>query len=154
MQCPACQRPLRRLKAGSVTLDACHGGCGGIWFDHRELDKVNREHPEPDAKIAEVARDPGLQVAENPHRHCPRCKTITLEQKLYSLGSGVILDRCPECQGIWLDHGELEKIREALHPRPRHRRVVPREAISRPAPVDAALLQQIQILHRGPQPHA
>ena len=26
--------------------------------------------------------------------------------------SGIEIDYCPECRGIWLDHGELEKIME------------------------------------------
>ncbi len=25
-------------------------------------------------------------------------------------GQGIIIDRCPECHGIWLDGGELEKV--------------------------------------------
>lgn len=27
--------------------------------------------------------------------------------------NGIIIDRCPECEGIWLDAGELETIRDA-----------------------------------------
>jgi Zn-finger nucleic acid-binding protein len=27
--------------------------------------------------------------------------------------SGVALDRCPSCEGVWLDAGELERIVEA-----------------------------------------
>jgi Zn-finger nucleic acid-binding protein len=154
MQCPACARKLRRLKAGTVTLDACQGGCGGIWFDRDELDGVNREHGKTSDKVAEVTRDPAVSVDEASARSCPRCQRATaLEQKLYTLGSGVILDRCPECEGVWLDHGELEKIRETLHPRARHRRYVERA----PAPVmdnvaiDLAIIQQVQILHFGPR---
>lgn len=157
MQCPACQHNLRRLKASMVTLDACHGGCGGIWFDHRELDMVNAEHPNADDKVANVNRDSTLKVVENPHRPCPRCKNIALEQKLYSLGSGVIMDCCPKCQGVWLDHGELDKIRETIHPRPRPRRYVTRTPTAAEMPdaaIDAAMIQQVHILHRRAQPRA
>jgi Zn-finger nucleic acid-binding protein len=40
---------------------------------------------------------------------CPRCKEITL---LIADKQGVEIDYCPECRGIWLDRGELEKIIE------------------------------------------
>ncbi len=40
---------------------------------------------------------------------CPVCKDVTL---LMSEKSGIEIDYCPECRGIWLDHGELEKIME------------------------------------------
>ena len=39
--------------------------------------------------------------------HCPRCQSTVLEE---IDRSGVTLDRCPSCRGIWLDRGELEKI--------------------------------------------
>ena len=40
---------------------------------------------------------------------CPVCKDVTL---LMSERGGVEIDYCPECRGIWLDRGELEKIME------------------------------------------
>lgn len=40
---------------------------------------------------------------------CPVCKDVTL---LMSEKRGVEIDYCPECRGIWLDHGELEKLIE------------------------------------------
>jgi Zn-finger nucleic acid-binding protein len=39
---------------------------------------------------------------------CPRCST----QLLMSDKHGVEIDYCPNCRGIWLDKGELEKIIE------------------------------------------
>ena len=40
---------------------------------------------------------------------CPVCKDVTL---LMSEKRGVEIDYCPECRGIWLDHGKLEKLIE------------------------------------------
>ena len=40
---------------------------------------------------------------------CPVCKDVTL---LMAEKHGVEIDYCPECRGIWLDRGELEKIIE------------------------------------------
>ena len=28
--------------------------------------------------------------------------------------SNVIVDRCPQCKGVWLDGGELETVRRAI----------------------------------------
>ena len=41
---------------------------------------------------------------------CPVCKDVTL---LMSEKKGVEIDYCPECRGIWLDRGELEKLVDA-----------------------------------------
>jgi Zn-finger nucleic acid-binding protein len=38
---------------------------------------------------------------------CPRCKEPNL---LMADKQGVEIDYCPECRGMWLDRGELEKI--------------------------------------------
>ena len=40
---------------------------------------------------------------------CPVCKDVTL---LMSERKGVEIDYCPECRGIWLDRGELDKLIE------------------------------------------
>jgi uncharacterized protein len=32
--------------------------------------------------------------------------------------SGVEIDYCPQCRGVWLDRGELDKIIERSHPEP------------------------------------
>ena len=40
--------------------------------------------------------------------HCPICKTgLTLSDR-----SGVEIDHCQTCRGVWLDRGELDKIIE------------------------------------------
>lgn len=38
---------------------------------------------------------------------CPVCKDVTL---LMTERKGIEIDYCPECRGIWLDHGELDKM--------------------------------------------
>ena len=40
---------------------------------------------------------------------CPVCKNVTL---LMTEKKGVEIDYCPECRGIWLDRGELDKLIE------------------------------------------
>lgn len=40
--------------------------------------------------------------------NCPKCNvTLTLSER-----SGIEIDYCPQCRGVWLDRGELDKIIE------------------------------------------
>lgn len=39
---------------------------------------------------------------------CPRCNT----NLALSITQGIEIDYCPDCRGVWLDSGELEKILE------------------------------------------
>jgi Zn-finger nucleic acid-binding protein len=38
---------------------------------------------------------------------CPHCPDATL---LMSERQGVEIDYCPQCRGVWLDRGELDKL--------------------------------------------
>ena len=40
---------------------------------------------------------------------CPNCKDTIL---VMSQRQGVEIDYCPDCRGVWLDRGELDKILE------------------------------------------
>ncbi len=98
-----------------MSVDICQGGCGGIWFDSRELDNINQEKSTGHA-VPGVYCDADSCVDEHRVRKCPRCEDVVLKRRLFSLGTGVVMDCCPGCHGIWLDHGELEKIREETNP--------------------------------------
>ena len=40
--------------------------------------------------------------------NCPQCNvTLAVSQR-----QGVEIDHCPQCRGVWLDRGELDKIIE------------------------------------------
>ena len=41
--------------------------------------------------------------------HCPVCKNVNL---VMTERSGIEIDYCPTCRGVWLDRGELDKIVE------------------------------------------
>lgn len=44
---------------------------------------------------------------------CPVCKDVNLKM---TDRQGVEIDYCPECRGVWLDRGELDKIIERSAP--------------------------------------
>ena len=40
---------------------------------------------------------------------CPTCKEVNL---VMADRQGIEIDYCPECRGVWLDRGELDKLIE------------------------------------------
>ena len=62
---------------------------------------------------------------------CPVCLTPDLTM---SDRSGVEIDYCPQCRGVWLDRGELDKILE--------RAAAEQQRYERPAPPPPAPQQQ------------
>src|SRR3954466_8598791 len=111
MMCPACGKQLSQLVAAGVVLDVCNGGCGGIWFDAFELQKVEAAQTVTGDFEINIPRDPSIQVNFQARRCCPKCRDVVLMRHYYSKRRGVVLDECPSCAGFWLDAGELEQIR-------------------------------------------
>lgn len=111
LQCPACKGPLREKGAGGLIVDTCYGGCGGIWFDARELDRVSDRAA---ASLHTIWRDPARPVRLTEPRPCPRCPGQILERGWFSESVRVEIDRCPHCGGLWLDEGEFSRIKDAL----------------------------------------
>lgn len=110
MKCPACFNELTKLQVGSLVVDACQGGCGGIWFDAFELQQVDEE-TEPGGLLLTIERDPQVVVDTSRKRECPRCSGIRLHRHFFSAKRRVEVDECPGCGGYWLDAGELAQIR-------------------------------------------
>lgn len=111
MKCPACKNPLREKGAGGMTLDVCYGGCGGIWFDATELERVSAQAATALHTIWQVPVSP-VKLSEP--RPCPRCPDTILERKWFSDLKRVEIDQCPKCGGIWLDAGEFSRIYEEI----------------------------------------
>jgi len=110
MKCPACFNELTQLLVGSLTTDACQDGCGGIWFDAFELQKVDEQH-EPGDPLMHIRRDESIRVESTRKRECPRCAGVKLHRHFFSARRQVQVDECPNCGGYWLDAGELAQIR-------------------------------------------
>jgi Zn-finger nucleic acid-binding protein len=50
----------------------------------------------------------GFQVSSAHNMPCPVCNVpLTMSER-----QGVEIDYCPQCRGVWLDRGELDKIIE------------------------------------------
>lgn len=111
--CPTCGNELVPIAIEEIELDVCKDGCGGIWFDRFELQKLDEQHEFSDAHLEDVL------CVESPatfdgsvKRGCPKCDGITMMQHFFSVKREVEVDHCPKCAGYWLDEGELFRIRQ------------------------------------------
>ena len=123
MKCPACSNGLRQLRTKSALIDHCPK-CNGIWFDADELAPVIMALKKSDPEQTREKEYTGPINARAPRtvqendRFCPRCDK-KLKKFNYGYDSNVFLDRCPDCQGIWTDSGEVKQIIEYLKPNPK-----------------------------------
>jgi hypothetical protein len=112
MKCPACFNELTKRQIGSLVVDVCDGGCGGIWFDAFELQRVDEEEEAAGEPLLHINRDDRVVPDVSRKRDCPRCADVRLRRHFFSAKRRVEVDECPNCGGYWLDAGELEQIRE------------------------------------------
>jgi Zn-finger nucleic acid-binding protein len=110
MKCPACNRELTEIKLESMTVNACVGGCAGLWLDHFGLKKVEYSSAKEGETLLNIQKDSSVQVNLERKRTCPKCNVIMM-QHFFSIKRKVTVDECPKCSGFWLDAGELAAIR-------------------------------------------
>ncbi|MEJ2695948.1 MAG: zf-TFIIB domain-containing protein [Candidatus Sulfobium sp.] len=115
MNCPRDEQQLEPATyEGHITVHTCPG-CGGMWLPKGELEEIEEiaghdytgelsRIPDVIGNAYEMARQ--LNARGFP---CPSCGAVT-ESTEYAYCSQVVIDKCPECGGIWLDKGELEAI--------------------------------------------
>lgn len=112
--CPACGRAMTRQTVAGVDFDVCAGGCGGLWCDWHELEKVDEPNEAAGDALLDVPRDPAVHVALQMRRTCPRDGTEMMRHYT-STTRRVTVDECPQCGGFLLDPGELARIRGDFH---------------------------------------
>lgn len=111
MICPSCSKTLEKVTARGIEVDVCAQGCGGIWFDQKELDAFDSS-----AESAGAEALLSLRIAIPPPppstapRPCPRCVKYKMQKNFSCVKRAVEIDTCPGCGGTWLDPGELIRI--------------------------------------------
>jgi membrane associated rhomboid family serine protease len=106
--CPKCLSDMSAIDHQGVTIDVCPG-CRGIWLDPGELAFLLGA--DEDLPTTPETMGTGTRYLETSTYICPRCQGgfDTFE---YAPGTNLFIDRCKSCSGIYLDAGELKKIRE------------------------------------------
>lgn len=114
MRCPACDSTLSTVTYEGVAIETCNA-CGGCWLDAEELGRIvtlreQRFTAAQRSAIDTAGQLPGIPVQDIERDIvCPGCNASTGPIN-YGGDTGIIIDRCPQCRGIWLDVGELEHI--------------------------------------------
>jgi Zn-finger nucleic acid-binding protein len=99
------------MTASGVIVDACAGGCGGIWFDRAELMRVDEADESAGESFLDIDRDPNARTDLEKRLACPREPDVVMMRHFTSVRRAVTIDECPSCGGHWLDPGELAAIR-------------------------------------------
>ncbi len=111
MFCPNCAKePLREIVFNKVGVDYCPK-CLGLWFDGDELRQAKDEN-DKDFNWLDIdlwSDETKFQLGQG-KKACPKDGV-----PLYEVGygdSGIKVDVCGQCRGIWLDRGEFKKTAE------------------------------------------
>jgi Zn-finger nucleic acid-binding protein len=109
MNCPEDGVQLEQADCHGVKVEECPK-CLGRWFDRDELRQA-KDRTDEDLRWLDF--DPFTREAEKSDvdtegRLCPRC-SVKMGVMVYER-SGVRIEKCWLCDGVWLNHGEFEKI--------------------------------------------
>lgn len=113
LKCPACQTVMKKIfmaKEG-VNVDICLDGCGGIYFDNRELKYVDEQNENIDAILEEIKEKSFEPVNQENKRSCPACGA-RMTKNFTSAKRKIQIDECYSCGGKFLDAGELQALRD------------------------------------------
>jgi Zn-finger nucleic acid-binding protein len=91
-----------------MSYDVCEA-CGGLWLDKGELDKMAFQ---VEGDIEYCSKDEAK--GETTTKHCPRCAGKHLYKAMFLGDDAIVLERCNNCNGFWLEGGQLEKIDDDL----------------------------------------
>jgi Zn-finger nucleic acid-binding protein len=117
--CPRCDRRLGEMPTASLhlRLEGCRA-CGGVWFAEGRLAvflRLDRESVAAAQKwtgASGLAAMPG-NLSGRTTAYCPGCH-FPMERRPFAGGQSVEIDRCANCEGVWLDGGELMSLHRYL----------------------------------------
>ena len=109
MKCPTCSETLaHRERTGRefVSVEVCPG-CRGCWLSRAELESA---HAGPWTSLEEM----GVLASDVFSDYlCPHC-SAQLVRVNPTDHPELVVDRCPSCHGLWLDNGELQRLRQVV----------------------------------------
>lgn len=76
-----------------------------VYIARMEFEKLQRIKAEKQQKFAEEEKK---RLRELHHMRCPKCGMELVEIEYQH----ILIDKCTECEGIWLDAGELGSVSE------------------------------------------
>ena len=110
MRCFKCCCDLQRIDFRGIAVNECPK-CHGRWFDRKELRKA-KDNTDEDLRWLDF--DPFNQKAGHFNmvtdigNQCPQCAQ-RMTSRSYK-NSGVVIDTCTQCEGVWLQGDEFRRI--------------------------------------------
>ncbi len=118
LPCPRCAEEARlyEVEYRGILIDVCVR-CEGSWYDIGELDALVQTTREDASSGSFQPSKPPVprneafeESAVNPvYIRCPHCQRI-MDRRNFERRSGILVDLCLE-HGVWLDGGEIQRIR-------------------------------------------
>jgi Zn-finger nucleic acid-binding protein len=112
VRCPQCDVSMSQVTAranpGSlIQLDQC-AQCGGIWCDKWELFPIQTDEA---TRLEQVDQEllRSTQTVKKKTLYCPRCTARLANLNDPLLDSDIQLQRCPKCDGMWLNRGQFSR---------------------------------------------
>jgi Zn-finger nucleic acid-binding protein len=93
-----------------IFLDQCEK-CGGLWFDQSELYRAKQGEAEKVESLDSSALKSPSDM-ENTKLLCPRDRAELIKFSDKYFPQGIIVARCPLCDGFWLNRGEFTRYQE------------------------------------------
>jgi Zn-finger nucleic acid-binding protein len=94
-----------------ILLDQCPQ-CGGLWFDKLELYRAKLDQAEKIEKL-DAALLNNTTVMQNSKLICPQDRMELIRFNDSYFPQGIIVAKCPVCDGFWLNRGEFTKYQKA-----------------------------------------
>jgi len=117
MKCPACSSLMIVVEHEKIELDYCVN-CSGVWFDAGELELLleTMQLEGPSLSLDSILTSLEAKSTEK-KRRCPICgqkmKKATVGHK-----PKVLIDACPQGDGLWFDSGEVGQLITQLPDKP------------------------------------
>lgn len=112
--CPNCDVPMHERSYFGVRVDICDS-CTGVWMDNGELAILAKQPPAALQRIIEEAKPAHATSSAlwdtTPEMLCPNC-CIPMQEQQYAYSSGIRIDVCNQCNGVWVGGGKLTNISE------------------------------------------
>jgi len=103
LKCPHCHAEMYKVVAPDISTDVCPE-CKGVWLEKGEINVLASGMA---GDIEHCSIDDKILADRFSVRKCPKCKAQDLKKMNLLYYSEIIFDYCPECNGFFLDEGEI-----------------------------------------------
>jgi uncharacterized protein len=115
MRCPIDKSDMIVVEHQNIELDYCLK-CTGVWFDSGELDLLVSVLKSEGAELSnQELSAPRAAKSDEAKRKCPICGR-KMNKVLIGQNPEVLIDACPQGDGLWFDGGELHQVLCQMEP--------------------------------------